>query len=322
MIITCKKCRTRFQLNEAGIKHSRFKVRCSECRAVFMVRKPETDDAPYQLKQEEKLVENKPAQAAGYRIISISNQKGGVAKTSTCLNLGISLSLMKKRVLLIDLDVQSNLTLSLGYEDSKSFFDYLESDETGRHQFIKKTKYSNLWLLPANQKMLLLTRKYFGIKNFEFMLKNSLNGIRNEFDYILIDTPPSIEFFTLNALTSADFVIIPSQCEFLSTRGVDQIERVIESIKKKSNQHLDYKILITMYDSELTSSNVIFSKLIDKYQDKAFRTTIALDPQIRESQIMSMPVIYYNKNSKSGRQYINLAKEFLHHQGIRLEKKA
>jgi chromosome partitioning protein len=234
-----------------------------------------------------------------------------VAKTTTCLNLGISLALLKKRVLLIDFDVQSNLTASLGYKNTKSFYDVIQSGQNGLPAIINKTRYQNLWLLPANSKMVMLNKKYFGIKNFEYLLRERLNPIKEQYDYILIDTPPSIEFLTLNALTSSNFVIIPSPCEYLSTHGINQIEKIVKIIKKKANPALDYKVLITMYDKKSTSSNVIYNKLKEAYSDKRFNTIIDHDEKVIESQIMSRPVICYDKNSRSGLQYISLAKEFI-----------
>ncbi len=221
------------------------------------------------------------------------------------------MSLLKKRVLLIDFDVQANLTISLGYKNTKSFYEVLHSGRNGLSGAIKKTKYPNLWLLPSNSKMALLTKEYSTRNNFGYLLRDKLNSITERFDYILIDTPPSLEFFTLNALLASNFVIIPSQCEYLSTHGVDQIEKVIDLIKHKTDQDLDYKVLITMYDGENISSKVIYDKLKNKYKEKTFNTLIGLDTKMQESQIVNTPVVYYDKNSISGLQYISLAKEFI-----------
>ncbi len=314
MIITCQKCKTRFKLEENRIKGSSLRVRCSECGQVITVYKTNTTETLYHLKQEEKIktgAKISPKIGDPEKIISISNQKGGVAKTTTCLNLGISLALLKKRVLLIDFDVQSNLTISLGYKNTKSFYEVLHSGRNGLSGAIKKTNYPNLWLLPSNSKMAVLTKKYSNKNNFGYLLRDKLNSITERFDYILIDTPPSLEFFTLNALLASIFVIIPSQCEYLSTHGVDQIEKVIDLIKHKTDQDIDYKVLITMYDGENISSKVIYDKLKNKYKEKTFNTLIGLDTKIQESQIVNTPVVYYDKNSISGLQYISLAKEFI-----------
>lgn len=309
MIIVCEKCKTGYNLDENIPAKSSFRVRCSRCSHVFTVDKSPPNEAPYLLKDEAKPSSDNSGRE---RIIAISNQKGGVAKTSTCLNLGMSLSLLKNRVLLIDFDVQSNLTISFGYQKTKSFFDVLHSGTDGMPEVIKQTRYPNLWLLPSNSKMALLPQKKLNGNDFGYLLRDRLNLVQDRFDYILIDTPPSLEFFTLNALIASDLVIIPSQCEYLSTHGVNQVEKIIKVIKEKADKALDYKVLVTMYDQEKTSSKVIYTKLKSKYKEKTFNTIIGLDDKIQESQIVNMPVIHYDKNSSSARQYLNLAKEIIH----------
>ena len=308
MIIVCERCKTSYNLDEKIPPKSSFRVRCSRCSHVFTVDKSPPSEAPYLLKDE---AEPSCGNSRPSKIIAISNQKGGVAKTTTCLNLGMSLSLLNQRVLLIDFDVQANLTILLGYKNTKSFYEVLHSDRNDLSGAIKKTKYPNLWLLPSNSKMALLTKEYSTTNNFGYLLRDKLNSITEGFDYILIDTPPSLEFFTLNALLASNFVIIPSQCEYLSTRGVDQIEKVIDLVKHKTDQDIDYKVLITMYDGENISSKVVYDKLKNKYKEKTFNTLIGLDTKIRESQIVNTPVVYYDKNSISGLQYMSLAKEFI-----------
>ena len=308
MIITCEKCKTRFNLDENITEKSAFRVRCSRCNHVFTFYKSTRTETPYLLKEE---VKPAPDTFDRDKIIAISNQKGGVAKTSTCLNLGISLSLLEKRVLLIDFDAQSNLSILLGYQNTDSFHEVLHSGGNGLSGFIKKTKYSNLSLLPANNKMVLLAKKYLGEKKFEYLLREKLDSVKDQYDYILIDTPPSVEFFTLNALIASDFVIIPSQCEYLSTHGVKQIEKIIKIIKKNINKDIDYKVLITMYDTENTASKVVQTKILDMYKENTFSTVIDQDAKIKESQIMNTPVMYYDNSSISARQYLELAKEIV-----------
>jgi len=316
MIITCEKCETRFNMDENITEKKAFAVRCSKCSHVFTAYKSSQEKSQEIIKLE-KIVEEElkmsPANLNGNRIIAISNQKGGVAKTSTCLNLGISLSLLEKRVLLIDFDAQSNLSFLMGYKKPKSFYEVLHSGQDGLTKFIEKTRYPNLWLLPSNRKMVLLAQKYLHEKNFEYLLQEKLNSVKDQYDYILIDTPPSVEFFTLNALIASDFVIIPSQCEYLSTHGVNQIEKIIKTIKRNINRDIDYKVLITMYDTENIHSEVIYTKLKGMYKEKTFTTIIDQDVKIKESQIMNTPVMYYDKSSISAQQYLDLAKEILYH---------
>ena len=304
MIVVCEKCQSRFKLDESRIKTSRFKARCSRCHHVFSAAKP----APFESAPEGDPAPSKPTPHPA-RVIAISNQKGGVAKTTTCLNLGISLALLRKRVLLIDFDVQSNLTISLGYQSMASFYDMLNAQRDAPERFLVETRYAGLWLLPSNKNMVLLNKKYFGAPHYEFILRDRLNRVREQFDYILIDTPPSIEFFTLNALTMSDLVIIPSQCDYLSTHGVDQILRLIDLVRQKTNPYVAARLLVTMYDDRATASKVIFGKLQQMYGRQTFKTLVHHDDKLREAQIMNMPVIHYDQTSRSGQEYMDLAQE-------------
>lgn len=306
MIVVCPSCQTQYELSDQLAQEPSFVARCAKCRHIFSAYRP--------VRVEEikfiNLVEARKKNDFD-NVVSISNQKGGVAKTSTCLNLGLSLAKQNKRVLLLDFDVQANLTISLGYNETTSFYEALNGNDDSVEKSIIKTKYDNLWLFPSNKNMVLLNKKYFGAHNFEFILKDRLIPVKDRFDFILIDTPPSIEFFTLNALTAAKLVIIPSQCDYLSTHGIDQILKLIQLIKAKTNPQIEPRILITMFDSASTASKMICAKLKRLYAGIAFNTLIEMDPRIREAQIMSMPVLEYNNQSAAGRQYMDLAREIL-----------
>jgi len=308
MIVVCEKCQSRFKLDESRIKASRFKARCSRCQHVFSATKP-TPSAPQSSPAADPIVPQHTKPPA--RVIAVSNQKGGVAKTTTCLNLGISLAMLRKRVLLIDFDVQSNLTISLGYQNMSSFYDMLNAPQEKEERFLIKTQYTGLWLLPSNKNMVLLNKKYFGAPHYEFILQERLKTLQSRFDYILIDTPPSIEFFTLNALTASDLVIIPTQCDYLSTHGVDQILKLIDLVRQKTNPAVTPRMLITMYDDRSTASQVIYNKLQQLYRDQTFEALIHYDDKLREAQIMNIPVIHYDQNSRAGKEYMDLAQEVL-----------
>jgi chromosome partitioning protein len=306
MLVVCPNCQTRYQLDDSKIEGSTFSARCNKCNQVFSAYKP-VQVEPVRFLDLEAARKNFDHD----NIITISNQKGGVAKTSTCLNLGLSLALHDKRVLLIDFDIQANLTISLGYKETTSFYDVLNGAGQSMEELAIETKYPNLYIFPSNKNMVLLNKKFFGAQHFEFILKDRLMPIKDHFDYILIDTPPSIEFFTLNALTASQLVIIPSQCDYLSTHGIDQILKLIELIKGKTNPFIESRILITMFDKESTASKMIYAKLKQLYPSMSYETIIELDARIREAQIMSMPVLQYNQESRAGRQYLRLAEEIL-----------
>ncbi|MBN1899070.1 MAG: ParA family protein [Spirochaetes bacterium] len=245
------------------------------------------------------------------KIISISNQKGGVAKTSTCINLGLALGLYKNNVLLIDLDAQSNLSLALGLKDKKSIYDVLSSGNGDLSGIIIKTDFTNLSVIPSNGNMGLMSREYFGRPDYEYMLQDKFEALRDKYDFILIDTPPSLGFFSVNALTSSDMVIIPSQCEYLSVVGVKQTMTIIHTVKNKIKKDLPFRILVAMYDQRNNVEQMFYAQLKKTYGDKLYNTIISTDTKVKESQIVGKPVIYYSKKSKAGLQYLTLAKEIL-----------
>lgn len=306
MIVVCPSCHTQYDLQDHVVQEPNFIARCTKCNHIFNAYRPvRIEEISFlDLDAAKKRTDHN-------NIIAISNQKGGVAKTSTCLNLGLSLALQQKRVLLIDFDVQANLTISLGYKETTSFYEALNGDSESLEKLIVQTQYDNLYLIPSNKNMVLLNKKYFGARNFEFILKDRLLSIKDRFDFILIDTPPSIEFFTLNALTASHLIVIPSQCDYLSTHGIDQILRLIQLIKAKTNPAIKPRVLITMFDKQSTASKMICNKLRRLYEGITFDTMVEMDARVREAQIMSMPVLEYNKDSVAGQQYLRVAKEIL-----------
>jgi chromosome partitioning protein len=243
-----------------------------------------------------------------HRVIALSNQKGGVAKTTTCLNLAVALARMGKKVLVVDFDVQANLTILLGFRKTRSFYELLNREVKGINDVILHTKYPNLSLLPSNSKMALLKKRYLTQHNFEYLLKNRLEEIENKYDHILIDTPPSIEFFTLNALIAAQLVIVPTTCEYLSMHGVSQISDIIK-VLKGIDHDVEYKVLITMFDAKKTSERVINEKIRRKYGAMLCKTVIELDDKMQESHIVNLPIQYYDEKSRSAGQYQALARE-------------
>ncbi len=216
---------------------------------------------------------------------------------------------MRKKVLLIDFDVQASLTVLLGHNPTHSFYDIIKNNVRDLNPYIVKTKHPNLYLLPSSSSLVLLNKKFFGKKNFEYMLKKRLEALKAQFDYILIDTPPSIEFYTLNALTASDIAVIPAQCDYLSTHGINQITEIIDMIRKKQNPGLMSRILVTMHNAESAASGLIFSKLNGIYKDKMLKTVVGFDEKVSESQIMSQPAIFYDRKSIAGSAYLHLAKE-------------
>ena len=309
MIVTCGKCKTKYRIDDNAIPKEEFKVRCTKCSHAFLVKKPSaTSEVPPHIKRKA------AAEVAEYKdnpdckVITICNQKGGVAKTTTCLNLATSLVQLNKRVLVIDFDVQSNLTLLLGHKDARSFFEVIDSENTKLSEFIIKTKYK-LSLLPSNSKMALLSKTHMGQDNFEYMLRDKLLEVKQDYDYILIDTPPSGDFYTLNALLASTSAIVPAPCEYLSMNGISHIEGMIKVIQNKINHFIDMSVLITKFDKNNTVSQVVLGKIKSRYKMKVLNTIIENDQKIQESEIVQTPVIIYDCESPSARQYLQLATE-------------
>ncbi|VAX11006.1 Chromosome (plasmid) partitioning protein ParA [hydrothermal vent metagenome] len=305
MIITCPNCSTRYQIDDARLNKARIKVRCAKCKHVFVVRVRGSD-------QERNTKTEHKAQIDTNSCVTLTvcNQKGGVAKTSSCLNIGVSLALLGKRVLLVDFDVQANLSVLLGKFNAKSFFDVMDSQDKSIDHHIVATDYK-LSLLPSNSKMALLAKKHMQQGNYEYLLAEKLNEIKNRYDYILIDTPPSGDFFTLNALLASDAAIIPTQCEYLSINGVDHVIRMIDVINKKKAHGLDYKVLVTMFNAEITAANVILSKIKVKYSNHLLNGIIPMDGKLQESHISQKPLHFYDSSCPAANEYTAVARELI-----------
>ena len=312
MIITCGNCRAKYQVDDNSVKKEEFRVRCTKCNHAFLVKKPGVGSkVPPHLKtrssaavsQQKKYPDN-----PNCRVITICNQKGGVAKTTTCLNLAASLRLKNKRVLVVDFDIQSNLTLLLGHKDAPSFFDMVNSENDALSSYLVKTKH-NFWLLPSNSKMALLSKKHMPNENFEYMLRDKLLEVKANFDYILIDSPPSGDFYTLNALLASNTAVVPTPCDYLSLNGVNHIEGMINVIKQKINHTIDMRVLITLFESDNTVGKVVLNQIKNKYRNKVLNTVIEKDQKIQESQIVHTPTIFYDQESVAAKQYRQLANE-------------
>ncbi len=311
MIISCPKCGTKYNVDKERFNKPNPKVRCVKCKSVFVVRivKKSSDSAatntPVVAAPRKSFVDTSPCVT-----VTVCNQKGGVSKTSTCLNLGVSLAAQGKKVLLVDFDVQANLTSLLHHHGARSFFDVMGSSEAKIEDYILSTDYG-VSLLPSNSKMALLAKKHMQQGDFEYLLAEKLIAIKPEFDFIIIDTPPSGDFFTLNSLLASDLAIIPTQCEYLSLNGVEHIVRMISVINDKRGHGLKYKVLVAMYNKEITAANVILDKLKSKYTDNLLSTTITMDGAVQESHITQKPLYHYNKQSNASQEYVALANELL-----------
>lgn len=248
------------------------------------------------------------------KIISISNQKGGVGKTTTSINLSAAMGLQGKKVLVIDLDPQGNTTSGLGFNKKnveKSSYDVLEKDVSAEDAIIH-TEFKNLDLIPAH---INLAAADSGISLFsgkESKLKNKISHLKNTYDYIFIDCPPSLGIITINAFCASDTIIVPIQCEFYALEGLSQLINTIKVVKRHHNHELEIEgILMTMCDTRLNLTRQVMDEVNKNFPDKVFKTTIPRNVKLAESPGFGKPVAYFSKFNKGTWAYKDLAREIL-----------
>lgn len=246
------------------------------------------------------------------RIIAISNQKGGVGKTTTTINIGTSLAKLGKKVLLVDLDPQGNCTRALGIDKfNKSISDVLASDSNIK-RVIKKTVMNGCDVIPSDLSLALIDSSKLNNPEPHFILRNALKSIEGKYDFILIDCPPSLGFLNKNALAAAHKVLIPVQCEFFALEGVTQILATIRNIKNEWNPQIEILgFIISMYDSRNRLSVEIASELRSQFKDYVFVTVIPRNISIPESQAKGIPTLLFRPNSVGSVMYMQATRELL-----------
>ncbi len=248
------------------------------------------------------------------KIIAIANQKGGVGKTTTSVNLAASLGVLEKKVLLIDADPQANASSGLGID--------VESVEAGTYQLLEHSNTAeevtidcsapNVWVIPAHIDLVAIEIELVDKENREYMLKQALESVKDKYDYIIIDCAPSLGLLTLNALTAADSVVIPIQCEYFALEGLGKLLNTIKSVQKIHNPQLDIEgLLLTMYDSRLRLSNQVVEEVQKHFNDMVFDTVIQRNVKLSEAPSFGESIINYDATSKGATNYLHLAEEII-----------
>lgn len=248
-------------------------------------------------------------------IIAVANEKGGVAKTTTTLSLGGAFAEMGKRVLLIDLDPQSNLSLSLGIEPEQKVSSIINLilDHSIVMDCIKKTKVENLDLLPSNSDIRMAERLLPTKSDYHLLLRNLLIPVNNHYDYILMDCPPFLGAITLNALIAANILIIPTQSEYYSVFALRNMMALIRQVRTLGNPDLRYRLLLTMFDKRNGIHRSLAEHLRTSFSSGVLDTVIEIDTRLRESPLVGLPIVFHATRSRSALQYRFLAQEILNY---------
>ena len=248
-------------------------------------------------------------------VIAIANQKGGVGKTTTAINLGASLAVAEKRTLVVDIDPQGNATSGLGVEGRESLstvYDVLIGDRSVDQSILREVHFPCLDVIPSTRDLVGAEIELVNEPERETILRRALQDIREQYDYILVDCPPSLGLLTLNTLTAADSVLIPIQCEFYALEGLSQLLSTVRLVQKGLNPGLDIEgVLLTMYDERLNLSRQVAAEAREYFGTKVYQTSIPRNVRLAEAPSFGRPIVLYDVLSKGSQSYLALAQELI-----------
>ena len=250
-------------------------------------------------------------------VIAIANQKGGVGKTTTAINLGASLAVAEKRTLVVDVDPQGNATSGLGVEGRESLttvYDVLGGDRSVDESIVHGVHFPYLDVVPSTRDLVGAEIELVNAQQRETVLRRALEPIREQYDYVLVDCPPSLGLLTLNTLTAADSVLIPIQCEFYALEGLSKLLNTLRLVQKHLNPQLQIEgVLLTMYDGRLNLSRQVAEEAKSHFGDQVYETVIGRNVKLSEAPSFGKPIILYDIMSTGAQNYMNLAGEVINH---------
>lgn len=257
------------------------------------------------------------------KVIAVANQKGGVGKTTTAVNIAAALGYYNKKTLLIDVDPQGNATSGVGIDKRKARYTTynLLVDGVKAQDIVVKTAFSCLDLLPSGIDLAGAEIELIDLPERAYILKKGISSIKQNYDYIIIDCPPSLGLITTNALTCADSILVPIQCEYYALEGLSQLMNTVRRVKRQTNEYLDLLgVLLTMYDGRLNLTQQVVNEVKQYFPKKVFSSVIPRGVRLSEAPSFGMPVIYYDKSCKGTLAYLGLAEEILKKDGERIGK--
>ncbi len=245
-------------------------------------------------------------------VLAIANQKGGVGKTTTAINLGAALAAMERRVLLVDCDPQGNASKGLGVEAEPPHLYHVLTGAAGMAEAVRACGFPHLEIVPAGRDLVGIEVEFVGLENWQRRLAVALSECRDEYDLILLDCPPSLGHLTVSALTAADGVLVPLQCEYFALEGVGALISTVRRIQEGSNPRLSiFGILLTMYDERTRLSKDVVREIRKHFSGKVYDTVVPRNVRLAETPSHGMPILQYDIKSRGARAYLALAREFL-----------